>query len=191
MVVDPASNRCEVFFAPAAPAPRAAADQTPFEEQPIGDYASTLAGLLHRLALTRPEWQERSEADPWLVLVELLAWAGDQLAGYQDAVATEAWLETARQRLSIRRHARLLGYIAHDGCTSRAWLRLSPVADLELEAGTGFVSKRDPDLHDPAVRTFQLLAAARVTPDLEALRLYSWGLDDWLLPAGTTCFGGS
>ena len=52
---------------------------------------------------------------PRVALVELLAYAGDQLSYYQDAVATEAYLGTARRRVSVRRHARLVDYPMHDG----------------------------------------------------------------------------
>ena len=41
--------------------------------------------------------------DRGFTLVELLAYAGDQLSYYQDAVATEAYLGTARRRVSARR----------------------------------------------------------------------------------------
>src|SRR5207244_11104093 len=37
-------------------------------------------------------------------------------------VATEAYLSTAHQRVSVRRHARLLDYRMHDGCNARTWV---------------------------------------------------------------------
>jgi hypothetical protein len=61
---------------------------------------------------------DRSDSDPRagleraargesrIALVELLAYVGDQLSYYQDAVANEAYLETARQRISVKRHTR-------------------------------------------------------------------------------------
>ena len=69
-----------------------------------------------------PDWRERNPADLGITLVELLAYAGDQLSYYQDAVATEAYLGTARRRTSVRRHARLVDYPMHDGANARAWL---------------------------------------------------------------------
>jgi hypothetical protein len=47
-----------------------------------------------------------------VALVETLAYVGDHLSYTQDAVATEAYLGTARRRTSLRRHARLLDYRA-------------------------------------------------------------------------------
>jgi len=48
----------------------------------------------------------RPTADPGVTLVELLAGVGDSLAGYQDAVAGEAHLDSAGERSSMRRHPR-------------------------------------------------------------------------------------
>ena len=86
------------------------------------DYASFRKLILDRLAVTMPEWRERNPADLGITLVELLAYAGDQLSYYQDAVATEAYISTARRRTSVRRHARLVDYAMHDGQNARAWL---------------------------------------------------------------------
>lgn len=86
------------------------------------DYSSFRKLLLDRLAVEMPEWTERSPADMGVALVELLAYVGDHLSYYQDAVATEAYLGTARTRVSIRRHARLLDYYVHEGCNARAWV---------------------------------------------------------------------
>lgn len=86
------------------------------------DYASFRRMMLDRLAVTLPAWKERSPADLGITLVELLAYVGDYLSYYQDAVATEAYLETARKRSSIRRHARLLDYKVDEGCNSRVWV---------------------------------------------------------------------
>ena len=53
-----------------------------------------------------------------VTLVELLAYVADELSYRQDAVATEAYLDTARSRVSLRRHARLVDYRMHDGCNA-------------------------------------------------------------------------
>ena len=59
------------------------------------------------------------------MLAELIAYVGDRLSYQQDAVATEAYLETARSRVSLRRHALLVDYHVHDGCNARAWIQLN------------------------------------------------------------------
>ena len=80
------------------------------------DYASFRQLMLDRLASLMPDWQRAHVRRPRLTLVELLAYVGDQLSYYQDAVATEAYLGTARRRISVRRHARLVDY----ACTTAA-----------------------------------------------------------------------
>lgn len=86
------------------------------------DYHSFRQLILDRLALLMPQWTDRLEADIGIALVELLAYVGDHLSYHQDAVATEAYLGTARQRISVRRHAQLVDYQLNEGCNSRAWV---------------------------------------------------------------------
>ena len=88
------------------------------------DYTSLRRLMLDRLAVVLPEWKERNPADLGIALVEVLAATGDRLSYYQDAVATEAYLGTARRRTSIRRHARLLDYRVDDGANARTWVHL-------------------------------------------------------------------
>lgn len=93
------------------------------------DYASFRRLILDRITQLAPGWRERSAADLGVTLAELVAYAGDQLSYRQDAVATEAYLDTARRRTSLRRHALLVDYHLHDGCNARVWLHLTADAD--------------------------------------------------------------
>ena len=68
--------------------------------------------------------ERRREADLGIALAELIAYVGDPLSYQQDAVATEAYLQTARSRISLRRHALLVDYHVHDGCNARTWMQL-------------------------------------------------------------------
>ena len=86
------------------------------------DFASFRQLLLDRLALIMPAWTETHEPDLGMAIVELLSWVGDELSYYQDAVGTEAYLQTARQRISVRRHLTLIDYRLHDGCNARTWV---------------------------------------------------------------------
>ncbi|MFY9572081.1 MAG: putative baseplate assembly protein, partial [Blastocatellia bacterium] len=86
------------------------------------DYASFRQLILDRMALVMPEWTERHVPDLGVTLVEVLAYVGDHLSYYQDAVATEAYLDTARRRISVRRHARLVDYSVNEGLNARAWV---------------------------------------------------------------------
>jgi hypothetical protein len=98
------------------------------------DYTAFRQLMLDRLALIMPEWQERHVPDLGITLVELLAYAGDYQSYYQDAVGTEAYLDTARLRISLRRHARLVDYHVHEGSNARAWVTVATATDLTLQS---------------------------------------------------------
>jgi len=163
------------------------------------DYASFRRLILDRMAQIMPEWQETNPADIGIALVELLAYAGDQLSYYQDAVATEAYLGTARQRISVRRHARLLDYFMHDGCNARAYVFLQAAAGpgqavpggtmllTQTNAPRGRISQ---DLVQTALdqgsQAFQTLIAITAHVELNQINFYTWSDDQCCLPQGAT-----
>jgi len=141
--VDPHYDHAEFSFKVDCPSdldctPDCLCDPPEFPEPEINylakDYASFRQLMLDRLALLMPDWRERHAADLGIALVEVLAYTGDYLSYYQDAVATEAYLDTARQRISVRRHVRLVDYRLHEGCNARAWVCLEVSADLPLNS---------------------------------------------------------
>ncbi|HVJ38874.1 MAG TPA: putative baseplate assembly protein [Stenotrophomonas sp.] len=169
----------------------------------VKDYASFKRLIEDRLALISPAWQPRYVPDLGVTLVELLAYAGDYLSYYQDAVATEAYLGTARQRISVRRHARLVDYRLHEGCNARAWVALETDSDLDLAAADlAFLSgiaadaplpavlddERMATLAEPALAVFEPVAEGtlRLRAAHSRIGFYDWGRDDCCLPRGTT-----
>jgi hypothetical protein len=102
------------------------------------DYGSFRRLMLDRMTFLMPKWQERHAADLGVALVEVLAFVGDYLSYQQDAIATEAYLGTARRRVSMRRHAKLVDYAMHEGCNARAWVQVQVSQDVDspLPAGT-------------------------------------------------------
>jgi hypothetical protein len=170
------------------------------------DYASFRQLILDRLALTMPEWKERHVPDLGIALVEVLAYVGDHLSYYQDAVATEAYLDTARRRISVRRHVRLVDYPMHDGCNARTWVYVGTDADLTLPPAsfyciTGFKSAppsskplvKD-DLANVPGRLYEVFEPVAGDPVLAVelyvahneIRLYTWGDRECCLPRGAT-----
>lgn len=127
-------------------AQRMACPPEPLDEPPVDylarDYSALRRLLLDRLALIMPEWKRRAVPDLGVALVELFAYTGDRISYYQDAVATEAYLGTARKRISVRRHARLVDYRMHEGCNARAFVCLG-------------WSGKDPHILDPATIAFR------------------------------------
>jgi hypothetical protein len=168
------------------------------------DYAGFRRLLLDRLAVTLPEWSERHVPDIGVAIVEVLAYAADRLSYYQDAVATEAYLATARRRISVRRHLRLIDYRLHEGCNARAWLALEAPSDMTIDAveslafATGhaaLVAGRVPRgeverLGRDAVTVFQPLLPRRGGLELRVgrnrIRFHTWGDHECCLPEGAT-----
>ena len=166
------------------------------------DYGGFRRVMLERMSLLAPSWTERSSADVGVALVELLAYAADELSSRQDAVATEAYLGTARSRVSLRRHARLVDYRVHDGANARVWARLHVSANataVELPAGTELLtavpevpsrveagSREHAAALAAGASVFATVEAARLDHRLDELRFWSWGRTDAVLPAGAT-----
>jgi hypothetical protein len=98
------------------------------------DFLSFRKALSDFSALRYPEWQERSEADFGMMFMEALAGLADDLSYTQDRVAAEATLDTATQRRSIVRHARLVDYGPRPATASQVLLQLD-VANGPLPAG--------------------------------------------------------
>ena len=163
----------------------------PFPDKPIPppvidylakDYASFRQLMLDRLTVTMPAWKERSPSDIGVMLVEILAYAADHLSYYQDAIATEAYLGTARRRMSVRRHARLLDYFAHDGCNARTWVFIkfkpsSSSADFDPRTDGLQLLGPSPEDNRPGARFFTRIPGLPVVLDPRDLILMSKALN--------------
>jgi hypothetical protein len=167
------------------------------------DYASFRQLILDRMALIMAEWKERHIPDIGIALVEVLAYVGDHLSYYQDAVATEAYLDTARQRLSVRRHARLVDYLVHEGCNARAWLCVEVNNDLPLikPEDIYFITRLDEvvqgtliselDLQQFPVSQYEVFESIadediRLYKDHNRIKFYTWGDQQCCIPRGST-----
>jgi hypothetical protein len=198
---------------PPAPAPAPVID-APLIDAPLIDYMArdydTIRRLiLDRLALTTPDWIERNAADLGTTLVELLAHTADRISYHQDAVATEAYLDTARRRVSVRRHVRLIDYPMHDGVNARAFVAVEAVRPLTLAPGTyrfaavdirrlgprdrpapgTVIDDRDLAALDErgSVEVFEPVVGAEplvLRPAHNTIRFWTWGDEVCSLPAG-------
>ncbi|HEX9511213.1 MAG TPA: putative baseplate assembly protein [Puia sp.] len=177
------------------------------------DYLSFRQLMLDRMAFLTPGWQERHAADEGIALVELLAYAADYLSYRQDAIATEAYLGTARRRVSVKRHVRLVDYFLHDGSNARVWVqvRVKPGIAIKttLKKGdntdsstitrfltrvNGFAGK--PLLHldspdyqsalDQGAQVFEPMYDTDLYADHNEIHFYTWGNQNCCLPKGAT-----
>ncbi len=175
------------------------------------DYASFRQLILDRLSLIMPGWQERHIPDIGITLVEILAYVGDYLSYYQDAVATEAYLETARQRISVRRHTRLVDYPMHEGCNTRTWLFLEmygldkkelkaedfyfitgqndvlPVSSTILsESDLQGIPSSDYEVFEPLLLSIDPQQSIQLYEVHNKISFYTWGEQECCLPRGAT-----
>jgi hypothetical protein len=168
------------------------------------DYKSFRRLMLDRMAETLPRWQERNAADLGVALVEMLAYVGDHLSYAQDAVGAEAYLGTARRRVSIRRHARLVDYPMHDGVNARALVQVrvsgGPVT-LPKDKATFFTSipgtppvirdryadtKFDWIVRESRPAVFEPMQDTVLWQAHNEIRFYTWGEAQCCLAKGAT-----
>ena len=159
------------------------------------DYAGFLTLLQNWALSTDPNWAGVGPAATETMLMELLAHHAELLSLHQDRVAQEAFIDTARERVSLRRHAALLGFGLDEGASARAVVAvdLPPGRTGFLPAGTRFV--REEGL-GRITATFVTEASAQLdatwnaglarAADRGSLKPAAWpGAADAAFPAGT------
>jgi hypothetical protein len=168
------------------------------------DYNTFRQVIIDRLSQSMPNWSETHAPDVMIMLAEVLAYTADYLSYYQDAVSTEAYLSTARKRISVRRHARLVDYRIHEGCGARTWICLEG-QDCTIDLNTvSFITQFDnqPDGASVIIAETNLpqLASAGSYEVFEAvdrskiqvyaahnrIGFYTWGDTVCCLPKGST-----
>jgi hypothetical protein len=171
------------------------------------DYAGFRQLMLDRISLLVPDWKERNPSDAGIAMVELLAYTADYLSYQQDAIATEAYLGTARRRISVRRHARLVDYFMHDGCNARTWLHAevgnnvsgiwltkesggSTTKVLSKQEGLQLVVPQDSREYEKALNNdamvFELMHDIELFAAHNEMHFYTWGKKACCLPKGAT-----
>lgn len=153
------------------------------------DYEGLRRLLLDRLSVVIPSWMDRNAADVGVMLVELFAYLGDHLAYAQDAVCAEAYLGTARRRISVARHARLLDYPMHQGAAARGWLvlEIDEHAAGSAPSGAGFILEAGRQVSDAdGGLVYHTLHDVTPTVARNAIDVYTWSQLRCILPAGAT-----
>ncbi len=166
------------------------------------DFQTLRRFMLDRLASSMPDWRDREEADLAVAVVELLAYVADYQSYRLDAAAAEAYLETARLRSSVRRHARLLDYRLHDGCNARAWVcfEAQPGSEIDgwlLPEGTQLLTRsalapvtlrpeQAAEALQRGAKMFETMHPLRVRAARNRPSLYTWGELEIELPKGAT-----
>jgi hypothetical protein len=147
------------------------------------DYSSFRQALLDFVGTRFPFWTERSEADLGMMILELFAYAADQLSDTQDRVANEAFLSTAKQRRSIAGLLALVGYALGNGASACTWLQFRVKSLHTLAAGTALRVGTKPQLGVEPTIVFETIGSATFRPEHNQIPLFNWGMTNCCLPA--------
>lgn len=175
------------------------------------DYASFRRLMLDLLPQLNPNAVERNPSDLNIALIELLAYTGDRLSYFQDAVANEAYLSTVRHRVSARRLAKLIDYKMHDGRNAWSYVHVGVSGAFNLPQGSKVVSRITASLEGDAAPPGVMIDGTKITADLivtdpalaaavvfettfsldldpmnNEIVIHTWGNDECCLAAGST-----
>ena len=136
------------------------------------DYESLLRAMRDQIPEKLPEWRDfADEADFGNVLLELFAHLGDILSYYQDRVANESFLGTARSRRSIIEHLRLIGYELGTAAPAAVTLNLTVpgtvTSTVTVGKGDSFATK---SLQDRPSLRFEYTSDIALTIDFKAIK---------------------
>jgi hypothetical protein len=194
----------EFDCAPAAPDCNPAPPEPPPINYLAKDYSTFRQVMLDRMNQLLPSWNASTEADIGVMLAEVVSYACDQLSYRQDAVTTEAYLMTARSRISLRRHALLVDYRIQEGCNARVWMQVNvnqprgqavfldrkitrfyttaPGMPANLEAG----ANNENAALIAGVVVFEPMQNANLFSEHNTMHFYTWGDTSCCLPQGAT-----
>ena len=152
------------------------------------DWAALAQSMLAYGGIVMPDWNQGSEGDFGVALVEMMAYLGDILSLYGDRISQEAYLPTATQRLSLLNIAQLLGYVVSNGVPATGTVNFqssNPGPAITIPAGTQVATAFQTSTDSPIIyqTTQQYTCAANggtVTANV------SQGITSTLVPIGQT-----
>jgi uncharacterized phage protein gp47/JayE len=135
------------------------------------DYESLLQAMRDQIPRKLAQWTDfTNEADFGNVLLQLFAHIGDILSYYQDRVANESFLGTARTRRSVIEHLRLIGYELGTAAPAAASLTVtvpgSVTSVVTIDKGDAFATRSEKGR--PSVR-FEYTRDSALTIDFGAI----------------------
>ncbi len=202
--IDPVFNEIDFKFRPGCFNINCAPDwksARPPQAEPVIDYLAKdydsfrhtmISAMMQRV----PNWQTSSEADLDQVLLSLFSAAADELSDYQDRVMNEAYLASARKRVSLARHARLMDYHIHEGNQASTLLalevNLAAISEPQAGATRQYFFAEHAKVwaglpkETSSSTVFLARANTRVHPLVNRMGLYTWSDSIPSLLAGDT-----
>ena len=138
----------------------------------VGTYSSFRSSMLHRIAAFAglSALQTRSDDDYAITLLDMWATIGDVLTFYQERIANEGFLRTARRRDSILRMARLLDYQLRPGVAANGMLAFTLDKDTTLQIPKGLRVQSVP-ANDEKPQIFETLESIVANAGLNRVRI--------------------
>lgn len=138
----------------------------------IGTYGTFRAAMLAEVS-RRPElrsWTARSSDDYGVTLLEMWAYVADILTFYQERIANEAFLRTARLPDSLVYLARMLDYRPAPGVAAAAELAFRLDRDKQVDLEPRLRVQSVPERREEKPQTFETSVAAHTTAGLNEMR---------------------
>lgn len=160
----------------------------------VGTYSSFRQSMLQRIARTQAlsALQTRSDDDYAVTLLDMWATVADVLTFYEERIANEGYLRTARFRDSILRMARLLDYQLRPGVAATTLLAftLDKNASLQIPIGLRVQSvpadDEEPQIYETleSILTDAKLNSLRILPAPEGFNPLAKGSTSGILAPG-------
>lgn len=145
------------------------------------DFESFKQVMFDRLPSTIPDWWDRAEADFGIALIDILAYTADRMSYYQDRVAADSHLATARSRESVAKHLKLIDYRLDPGETATVYEHFKVDHDITIPAG---IEVETAALSYETPVTFTLRKPFYAYMELNQLKLYDFSHPSLLIPKG-------
>ena len=138
----------------------------------VGTYSSFRSSMLQHIAAAPGllALQTRSDDDYAITLLDMWATIGDVLTFYQERIANEGFLRTARRRDSILRLARLLDYQLRPGVAANSLLAFALDKDTTLQIPRGLRVQSVP-ANDEKPQIFETLESIVADAGLNRVRI--------------------
>lgn len=152
------------------------------------DFSAFVHSMLAYGKIAMPDWNQSSEGDFGIVLVEMMAYLGDILSYYGDRIGQEAYLPTATQRISLLNIAKLLGYKVSNGAPATGtvtFVSSSTSPAISIPAGTQVATAFQTSTDSPIVYETNAFATCPGTGGTVVVSV-TQGITNTLVPIGTT-----
>jgi uncharacterized phage protein gp47/JayE len=151
------------------------------------DFSSLVASMLAYGQIIMPDWNQASEGDFGVALVEMFGYMGDILSFYGDRISQEAYLPTATQRLSLLNIAQLLGYTVSNGtpATGTVTFTNSGSTAVTIPQGTQVATAFSTATDSPIIYETNAVATCNGNGGTVTVAV-TQGITNSLVPIGTT-----